>query len=86
MKEYCDIPQEAAWYVADQKPGAEWPQHGYIIFRDFQTRYRHNLGLVLRKVDCNISRGEKVGIVGRYSRETHNHSSGSSIVRWKSPS
>ena len=36
-----------------------------VEFKNYQTRYREGLDLVLKGVSCQILSGEKVGIVGR---------------------
>jgi multidrug resistance-associated protein (MRP) len=65
IKEYVDCPKEAAPVVTDLVPSADWPTAGHVEFINFSVRYRPNLDLVLRDVSCDISPGEKVGIVGR---------------------
>jgi len=64
IKEYSEVPQEAAWQV-EPRPQADWPQDGSVRFSDYQVRYREGLDLVLRGITFNVSGGEKVGIVGR---------------------
>ena len=41
-------------------PPQSWPETGQIQFHDLQMRYRPELDLVLKGVDCNIAAGEKV--------------------------
>lgn len=44
---------------------ASWPERGEVEFRNYSTRYRPNLPLVIKNLSCTIKSGEKVGIVGR---------------------
>lgn len=43
----------------------DWPSEGKIEFRSVKLRYRENLPLVLKKLNCKISGKEKIGIAGR---------------------
>lgn len=63
--EYTMTPQEAAWDKADFKPDVSWPVAGRVVFENFSTRYREDLDLVLKGITCDLSPGEKVGVVGR---------------------
>lgn len=55
---------EAPWFIeGDADPS--WPQSGEVRFEEYSTRYKIDLDLVLKKVNLQISAGEKVGIVGR---------------------
>ncbi|XP_021961754.1 multidrug resistance-associated protein 1 isoform X2 [Folsomia candida] len=65
IKEYGEVPQEAAFEIRDHKPPKLWPESGQVKFDQYQTRYRPGLDLVLRNVTCTINPGEKIGIVGR---------------------
>lgn len=65
VKEYLDVEQEGAQIVEDRRPPANWPMHGKIEFIGYSTRYRKELGEVLKKVTFKILPGEKVGVVGR---------------------
>ena len=65
IKEYQDsIEQEAPYSLPLQDP-KDWPQYGEITFDHYKTRYRPGLELVLKGVNAEIKRGEKIGIVGR---------------------
>ncbi|KAI8870282.1 hypothetical protein GQ42DRAFT_162835 [Ramicandelaber brevisporus] len=65
VAEYIDLPSEAPAIIDDVRPPAAWPESGRIEFRDFETRYRPELPLVLRGISCEIQPGERIGIVGR---------------------
>ncbi|EDV20618.1 uncharacterized protein TRIADDRAFT_60846 [Trichoplax adhaerens] len=65
VQEYSNIDLEAPWEIEDSKPDDQWPKTGEVRFMDYKTRYRANLDLVLKGIDCVISGGEKIGIVGR---------------------
>ncbi|KAI1286880.1 ATP-binding cassette sub-family C member 3 [Halotydeus destructor] len=63
--EYTKTPTEAAAEIESTKPKKSWPERGIIEFRDYATRYRDGLDLVLRDLNFGVKAGEKVGIVGR---------------------
>ncbi|XP_067674526.1 multidrug resistance-associated protein 1-like [Haliotis asinina] len=65
MKEYSETPTEAEWIDPYRKPPRLWPDEGKVTFENYMTRYRPELDLVLKGISCNISGGEKIGIVGR---------------------
>jgi ABC-type multidrug transport system fused ATPase/permease subunit len=65
VKEYLEVDQEARAHIPETKPAANWPSHGAVQFIAYTTRYRTDLGPVLKKVTFNVRAGEKVGIVGR---------------------
>ncbi|KAF9428224.1 hypothetical protein BGZ94_003045, partial [Podila epigama] len=55
-----EAPVETGVYLPDQ-----WPQHGQITFKNYSTRYREGLDLVMKNVSFKVEPSEKVGIVGR---------------------
>ncbi|ORZ34042.1 hypothetical protein BCR44DRAFT_1436994 [Catenaria anguillulae PL171] len=66
LKEYSQLPSEAdeeTPLAAQLSPS--WPQEGRIEFKNYSTRYREGLPLVLDGVNVVIEPGAKVGIVGR---------------------
>lgn len=68
MREYCEVPTEAPLKIEGvdkDLEDREWPQDGGVVFRNYSTRYRQGMDLVLKKVSFKIMPGEKVGIVGR---------------------
>nr|UOF76393.1 multidrug resistance-associated protein [Bursaphelenchus xylophilus] len=64
VKEYSETPQEAPW-VTDKKPPPGWPRTGSIEFKDYSTRYRPGLDLVVKGINVKIESGQRIGIVGR---------------------
>ncbi|KAI1293345.1 Multidrug resistance-associated protein 1 [Mortierella claussenii] len=42
-----------------------WPSQGQISFKNYSTRYREGLDLVIKNVNLEVAPGERVGIVGR---------------------
>ncbi|KAG0311608.1 hypothetical protein BGZ99_010061 [Dissophora globulifera] len=64
INEYSELRPEAPEETGVCLP-ENWPSRGNITFRDYSTRYREGLDLVLNHVSFNVQSGEKVGIVGR---------------------
>ena len=60
VKEYSEIATEADWVVEGSRPPPDWPTQGRVDFKNYKTRYRTELDLVLKGVDAHISPGEKV--------------------------
>ncbi|KAK3094622.1 hypothetical protein FSP39_004144, partial [Pinctada imbricata] len=65
VEEYAVLRSEADWIIPSRRPHISWPETGNIKFKDYTTRYRPGLDLVLKGISCNIKDGEKIGIVGR---------------------
>ena len=66
IREYSSVAAEAEWESAPNKvPPIDWPNAGKVHFRDYSTRYRPGLDLVLKEVNCKLRPGESIGIVGR---------------------
>ncbi|UYV80067.1 ABCC2, partial [Cordylochernes scorpioides] len=65
IEEYSVLPSEAPWHIMSRDPPAEWPTEGRVELRDYSTRYREGLDLVLKGVNLGVEPGQKVGIVGR---------------------
>ena len=47
------------------RPRPSWPESGKIFLKNYSTRYRDGLDLVLQHIFCTIQPNEKVGVVGR---------------------
>ncbi|KAJ2374285.1 hypothetical protein IW150_003189 [Coemansia sp. RSA 2607] len=63
--EYTNLPSEAPEIVDDSRPTESWPQDGTVEFRNYSTRYREGLDLVLKDMSFRVKPMQKVGIVGR---------------------
>ncbi|XP_028966466.1 multidrug resistance-associated protein 1 [Galendromus occidentalis] len=63
--EYAEVESEAEWIVESNRPDPEWPAEGAIDFKNYSTRYRDGLPLVVKNISIQILPGEKVGVVGR---------------------
>ncbi|AWU74051.1 uncharacterized protein C5L36_0A06450 [Pichia kudriavzevii] len=65
VMEYATLPHEAPAVIEDKRPAANWPFNGEIEFKNYSTRYREDLDLVLKNINLSIKDKEKIGIVGR---------------------
>nr|GLL43806.1 ABC transporter C family member 4-like [Ipomoea trifida] len=65
IKQFINIPSEAAWKTPGCVPPPTWPHRGDIEIKDLKVRYRHNTPLVLKGISLGIHGGEKIGVVGR---------------------
>ena len=63
--EYARLPSEAPEIISDKRPPVTWPAKGEVEFKNFSTRYREGLDLVLKNVNLDIKMHEKIGVVGR---------------------
>lgn len=64
IEEYANKNQEAPAQTDVVLP-KNWPQAGQIEFRNYSTRYREGLDLVIQNIGFTVLPTEKVGIVGR---------------------
>ncbi|GMR36740.1 hypothetical protein PMAYCL1PPCAC_06935 [Pristionchus mayeri] len=65
VKEYSETPNEAEWVIETKRPPTEWPVEGGVKLINYSTRYRPGLDLVLKNINADVKKGEKIGIVGR---------------------
>ncbi|KAF9110743.1 hypothetical protein BGX27_005918 [Mortierella sp. AM989] len=66
IREYSAKNQEApAELPSDKELPPNWPSEGRIVFKNYSTRYRQGLDLVIKNVSFEIQPSEKVGVVGR---------------------
>ena len=65
--EYTQLPPEADWDSSEKEKKSleNWPSEGKIEFKNYQTRYREGMELVLRGIDFQVNPEEKIGICGR---------------------
>jgi ATP-binding cassette subfamily C (CFTR/MRP) protein 1 len=63
--EYSNLPSEAPDIIPNKRPSASWPAHGAVSFKNYSTRYRPELDLVLKNINLDLKPKEKIGIVGR---------------------
>ena len=60
LQEYTECPKEAPAIVEGNRPNRGWPKDGAVTFNGYSTRYRPGLDLVLREINCEIEKGQKV--------------------------
>lgn len=65
VMEYAELTPEAPEIIEDKRPSSNWPFNGEIEFKNYSTKYRPELELVLKDINLSIKRKEKIGIVGR---------------------
>ncbi|KAF9207605.1 Canalicular multispecific organic anion transporter 2 [Haplosporangium sp. Z 27] len=66
IHEYSLLNQEASEKLPDDdRLPPNWPSEGRIVFKNYSTRYREGLNLVLDDVSFEIQPSEKIGVVGR---------------------
>ncbi|KAJ1897428.1 hypothetical protein LPJ66_003379 [Kickxella alabastrina] len=63
--EYARLPSEGSVVIEDNRPAQSWPEQGMVEFKNYSTRYREGLNLVLRDLSFCVLPKQKVGIVGR---------------------
>ena len=63
--EYARLPSEAPERISKGKPKIGWPAYGAVNIKDYSTRYRPGLDLVLKNINLDIKTHEKIGVVGR---------------------
>ncbi|KAJ2042756.1 hypothetical protein H4S04_007127, partial [Coemansia sp. S16] len=65
IQEYEQLTPEAPEVIEDNRPERSWPEQGMVEFKNYSTRYREGLSLVLKDVSFSVRPREKVGIIGR---------------------
>ncbi|KAJ3427508.1 multidrug-resistance like protein 1 isoform i [Anaeramoeba flamelloides] len=65
LRQYSRVKTEKPYEIPETAPGKEWPENGFIEFKNISMRYREGLDPVLKKVSAKIKSNEKIGIVGR---------------------
>ncbi|KAF8740000.1 hypothetical protein AX14_009122 [Amanita brunnescens Koide BX004] len=60
-----EVKPEAPLELPECKPVEGWPSSGEVEFRNYSTRYRPELDLVLKDISIKIRPREKIGICGR---------------------
>ncbi|KAG0338569.1 Multidrug resistance-associated protein 1, partial [Podila humilis] len=67
VKEYLHKNKEAPATVQDVDSHLpdQWPTTGRVEFRNYSTRYRQGLDLVIKNISFEVQPSEKMGIVGR---------------------
>ncbi|KAK3825331.1 MAG: ATP-binding cassette transporter 1 [Benniella sp.] len=65
IQEYIDLRPEAPEIIPDHRPPQDWPAQGRVEFKNYETRYRPGLELVLHDVNFTVQPHEKIGICGR---------------------
>lgn len=63
--EYSRLKSEAPYEITDRKPDPSWPADGRVVFQCYETKYRPELDVVLKKLTFAVKAGEKIGVCGR---------------------
>ena len=54
---------QADWVIPSHRPPDEWPHQGRVEIERFDLRYREQLPVVLKDINCAIGAKEKVSVV-----------------------
>ncbi|KAJ2514082.1 hypothetical protein H4217_005958 [Coemansia sp. RSA 1939] len=65
IQEMQQLPSEADLIIENNRPKESWPDQGMVEFKNYSTRYREGLDLVLKDLTFRVMPRQKVGIVGR---------------------
>ncbi|KAF9971484.1 Multidrug resistance-associated protein 1 [Actinomortierella ambigua] len=66
IDEYMQLNPEAPHVLdTDKDLPDNWPPKGHLEFRNYSTRYREGLELVVKNISAEVQPGQKIGIVGR---------------------
>lgn len=60
-----DLIQEPAYEIPGTDPEENWPANGEIIFNNVSMKYRPELPYVLKNINMNILKTQKIGFCGR---------------------
>ncbi|XP_067233866.1 ATP-binding cassette sub-family C member 2 isoform X1 [Chanodichthys erythropterus] len=67
--EFAKVEKEAAWTVS-YRPPFDWPQHGEVKFRNYESEASSNCTPALRGINLTILKGEKIGVVSSGKADT----------------
>ncbi|MCO5558804.1 hypothetical protein L7F22_012391 [Adiantum nelumboides] len=65
IRQYLNLPREAAAVIESNRPPSDWPQRGEVVLDSLKIRYRERAPLVLKGISCTFHGGHKIGVVGR---------------------
>ena len=51
---------QAPWTIDGNTPPMDWPHSGAVAFKNYSTRYRPGLDLILKNISVNVNPSEKV--------------------------
>ncbi|KAF8892115.1 multidrug resistance-associated ABC transporter [Infundibulicybe gibba] len=60
-----EVAPEAPQEIPENKPNDVWPNEGQVEFREYSSRYRPELDLILKDISMIIKPKEKIGVCGR---------------------
>ncbi|KAJ2522441.1 hypothetical protein H4217_000740 [Coemansia sp. RSA 1939] len=64
-RQYSILLPEADEIIENNRPKESWPEQGMVEFKNYSTRYREGLDLILKDLTFRVMPRQKVGIVGR---------------------
>ncbi|XP_016129780.1 multidrug resistance-associated protein 1 [Sinocyclocheilus grahami] len=67
--EFAKVEKEAAWEKSYRPPN-DWPQHGEVKFRNYESEASSNGTPALRGINLTILKEEKIGLVSRGKTDT----------------